>query len=171
MSSVVVSLCFRFTGCIKDVRYPIGSSLQKTPDKTIGDIQKECLDHCTTSENKCWNGGRCLKYFAHDSVKCDCSTTGYKGKSCNEPGKNENIILFIHHENGYLLFDVYTRTVLFYYLSSSRLLGDCAENNGVKTIYKKHEITWSKREQNVISINIQHELTQNYHQHFSRFSY
>lgn len=82
--------CFvRFTGCIKDLKYPIGSSIIKSKIGEVGDIVDECLDTCSSRDNlkvTCQNGGECRKYFDDQILECDCTNTGYRGNKCQKKG-------------------------------------------------------------------------------------
>lgn len=73
----------------------MGSQAVKTPTDRNGNIRDGCFDVC--KENKCQNGGKCLRFFDPNptckSCGCDCSSTSFSGKHCLKPG----IIIISHY--------------------------------------------------------------------------
>lgn len=83
IDNLVLSLTFRFKGCISGVKYSsFRGPLKEAPLKNTSGTTQDCVNPCSRGD-QCMNGGVC-----RDSIEegCDCKGTGYEGPNCTEGG-------------------------------------------------------------------------------------
>ena len=64
------------------------------------------VNECVSGANPCLNNGVCINTLG--SVECDCSNTGYTGKTCNE-----GVWLFLNIKSA-LLSDCFEHRLIVY---------------------------------------------------------
>ena len=80
-----VLLLHRFVGCITDIAMFEYSAGQGQRENAVVEKSNEVIPGCNDMceiDNKCQNDGLCLNRFT--TSECDCTATGFTGKTCKE---------------------------------------------------------------------------------------